>query len=149
MKRKKPKKLGADEEPKTDRRVVEIHWLPRTEEEWAAFTAARLEVGRLWSTMTEMHAVVRRLRLKWPSESQWNRWAKGRFPAISAQTVQQTIAEFCSTLDATTEARKAQRAAGLEITARYPWRTPHPRAQARLWCGAGPGDIGVSCGGIL
>jgi tetratricopeptide (TPR) repeat protein len=25
----------------------------------------------------------------------------------------------------------------------------HPRAQARLWCGAGPGDIGVSCGGIL
>lgn len=111
----------------TSHRVVEIAWLPRTDAEWAAFTAARLETARLWNTMVEMHAVVRRFGWKWPTEKQWRGWAKGRFPAISAQSVQETIAAFCETLSATTAARKAQKAAGEEVAARYPWRTPRYR----------------------
>lgn len=110
-----------------EHRVVEIAWLPRTDAEWSAFTAARLETARLWSRMVEMHAIVRRLNLKWPSKTQWERWAKGRFSALSAQSVQQTVAEFCDTLSATAKARKAQKAAGEEVTARYPWRTPRYR----------------------
>jgi putative transposase len=114
-------------DPTTTHRVVEVRWLPRTEAEWAVFTAARAEAARLWNTMAEMHAVVRRCNLPWPSLGQWNRWAKGRFPALSAQTVQQIVAEFCATLHATTKARRTQKAAGDDVTARYPWRTPRYR----------------------
>lgn len=106
----------------TTHRVVEIRWLPRARAEWVAFTAARMEAARLWNMMVEMHAVVRRLGWKWPTETQWRRWARGRFPAISAQSVQETIAAFLEALRATTAARKAQVAAGEEVTARYPWR---------------------------
>jgi putative transposase len=108
-------------------RVVEIRWLPRSEAEWAVFTAARLEAGRLWSRMVQMHAVIRRFGWRWPSRSRWERWARGKFPALSAQSVQQVVAEFCDVLDATTKARAAQQAANVEVTAKYPWRTPRYR----------------------
>lgn len=103
----------------TDRRVVEARWLPRTDAEWATFTAARLDAARLWNAMSALHARIRRLRWKWPSRKRWDAWARGRFPALSAQSVQQTVAQFIETLDATTKARKT---AGDEKTARYPWR---------------------------
>lgn len=77
--------------------------------------------------MVAMHSLVRRYQWKWPTEKQWRQWAKGRFSAISAQSVQETITEFLDTLKATTEARKAQKSAGEEMTARYPWRTPRYR----------------------
>ncbi len=73
--------------------------------------------------MVEMHAVVRRLGLEWPSLKQWRDWAKSRFPSISAQSVQQTVGEFCENVDTTAEERQAQRKAGQKVTSRYPWRT--------------------------
>ncbi|MBI5517151.1 MAG: transposase [Deltaproteobacteria bacterium] len=72
-----------------------------------------------------MHAVVRRLRLEWPSKARWERWAKGRFPGLSAQSVQQVVQDFCDTLTATTKARKKQKAAREESTQQYPWRCQH------------------------
>lgn len=99
-------------------RVVEIAWLPRTTAEWSAFTASRLEAASLWSRMVKIHARYRRAKWKWPTKSAWERWAKGRFPSLSAQSVQQIVADFCDALNATTKARKA----GVE-TARYPWKT--------------------------
>lgn len=99
-------------------RVVEIAWVPRTTAEWAAFTAARLAAASLWARMVRIHARYRRAQWKWPTKAAWERWAKGRFPALSAQSVQQVVADFCDVLIATTNARKA----GVE-TARYPWKT--------------------------
>lgn len=106
-------------ESDTSRRVVEVRWLPRTAAEWATFTAARLGAARLWNAMVALHARIRRLGWRWPSRKRWDQWARGRFPAISAQSVQQIVEQFLETLDATTKARKA---AGSEKTARYPWR---------------------------
>lgn len=85
------------------------------------FTSARIETARLWNTMVAMHALVRRYQWKWPTLKQWQQWAKGRFPAISAQSVQQTIANFVDTLNATTKARKTGE------DARYPWRNTRYR----------------------
>lgn len=106
----------------TGHRVVEIRWLPQTAAEWASFTAARMEAGRLWTAMVALHARIRRLGWKWPSKSRWETWAKGEFPALSAQSVQQVVKDFCDTLTATTAARKAQKVAGVEVTAKYPWK---------------------------
>lgn len=99
-------------------RVVEIAWTPRTPAEWASFTAARLAAASLWTRMVRIHARYRRAQWKWPTKAAWERWARGRFPALSAQSVQQVVANFCDVLSATTKARKA----GIE-TARYPWKT--------------------------
>lgn len=105
-------------------RVVEVSWTPRTDAEWAAFTMARMDAARLWSAMVVRHARIRRYPwMKWPSCARWDRWARGKFPGISAQSVQQVVAEFLDAISATTAARKAQRVAGEEITARYPWKT--------------------------
>jgi len=98
-------------------RVVEIAWTPRTPAEWTAFTASRLEAASLWARMVRIHARYRRAKWKWPTKAAWEKWAKGRFPNLSAQSVQQTIAEFCEVLNSTTKARKA----GLDT--KYPWRT--------------------------
>jgi putative transposase len=107
----------------TARRVVDVRWLPRSDAEWASFTAARMEAARLWNTMVEMHAVVRRFQWKWPSRAQWDRWARGRFLALSAQSVQQVVAEFCDALTAAARARKPQKTASADVVARYPWRS--------------------------
>lgn len=109
--------------PIVSHRVVEIRWLPRTPEEWAAYTAARTEAARLWTKMVAMHAVVRRLSLPWPSRAQWETWARGRFPALSAQSVQQVVKDFADALSSTRALRASQVAAGGEATANYPWKT--------------------------
>ena len=97
---------------------MEIAWTPREPAEWASFTAARLAAASLWSRMVRIHARIRRAQWKWPTKTAWERWAKGGFPNLSAQSVQQVVADFCDVLSATTKARKA----GIE-TARYPWKT--------------------------
>lgn len=98
--------------------------MPRTDAEWAAFSLARTEAARLWAAMVTRHARIRRYPwMKWPSRARWDRWARGKFPGISAQSVQQAVAEFLDAIIATTAARKAQRAAGEEVTAKYPWKT--------------------------
>jgi hypothetical protein len=47
---------------------------------------------------------------------------------LSAQSIQQTVAEFCECLSATTAKRKAQKARGEEVTAEYPWKAQRYRA---------------------
>lgn len=98
-------------------RVVEIAWKPRTTAEWASFTAARLAAASLWTRMVRIHARLRRAKWTWPTKAAWEQWAKGRFAALSAQSVQQVVADFCDVLSSTTKARKAG------IDARYPWKT--------------------------
>ena len=93
-------------------RVFEVAWLPRSPVQWETFTLARRAAGDLWSAMATRHARIRRLNWAWPSKARWEKWARGRFPGLSAQSVQQTVGEFCECLAATTAARKALRAAG-------------------------------------
>ena len=109
--------------PTISHRVVEIRWLPRTPEEWTAYTAVRSESARLWTKMVAMHAVVRRMSLPWPSLKQWDRWARGRFPALSAQSVQHVVKDFMDALSSAQKARSAQATAGSDVTAAYPWKT--------------------------
>ncbi len=118
----------ADEDKKTTRRVVEVSWLPRSSVRWATFTAARRACGDLWSAMVAIHKRIRRLNWNWPSLARWEAWAKGKFPGLSAQSVQQTVKEFCECLSATTAKRKAQKAQGEEVTAEYPWKAQRYRA---------------------
>jgi transposase len=113
--------------PETTHRVVEVAWRPRSSVQWATFTASRLANAALWNAMVRLHARIRRLRWKWPSLSRWLAWAKGKFPAMSAQSVQRTVAQFCENIAWTTAKRKAQRARGEEVTAEYPRKTPRYR----------------------
>jgi putative transposase len=100
-------------------RTIEIAWTPRTTTEWRTFTASRQEAARLWSDLVVRHHRLRRLGWKWPSKARWQRWAKGRYPGLSAQSVQQLIGEFCEAVDSCRQLRKHGQA-----EARYPWRTP-------------------------
>ena len=103
-------------------RTIEIHWMPRTASAWRTFSAARREAARLWSDLVERHHRIRRRQLAWPSKHRWQQWAKGRYPGLSAQSVQQIIGEFC---EAVHSARQLRRNG--HDDARYPWRTPRYR----------------------
>src|SRR5258705_10526476 len=100
-------------------RTIEIAWTPRTTTEWTAFTASRREAARLWSDLVIRHHRLRRLGWKWPSKARWQRWARGRYPGISAQSAQQLIGEFCEAVESCRQLRKNG-----QTEARYPWRKP-------------------------
>src|SRR5919108_6558491 len=103
-------------------RAIEIDWLPQIQAQWATFGAARREAARLWGDLVERHHRIRRLNWRWPSKARWQRWAKGRYPGLSAQATQQIIGEFCEAVNATRQLRKNG-----HPEARYPWRTPRYR----------------------
>ncbi len=65
---------------------------------------------------------MRRLAWRWPTKAGWQRWAKGRYPGLSAQSTQQIIGEFCAAVDSC----RRQRKDGHE-EARYPWRLRRDR----------------------
>jgi protein required for attachment to host cells len=98
-------------------RTIEIHWLPRTSSEWRTFTASRREAARLWGDLVERHHRIRRRHLQWPSKQRWQQWAKGRYPGLSAQSVQQIIGEFCEAVHSTRQLRQHG-----HDNARYPWK---------------------------
>lgn len=100
-------------------RTIEIAWHPRTTTEWHTFTASRKEAARLWGDLVVRHHRIRRLGWKWPSKARWQRWAKGRYHGISAQSTQQLIGEFCEAVDSCRQLRRNGQTA-----ARYPWRKP-------------------------
>ena len=100
-------------------RTIEIAWMPRTTTEWTTFTASRREAARLWGDLVIRHHRLRRLGWKWPSKARWQRWARGRYPSISAQSTQQLIGEFCEAVESCRQLRKNGQA-----EARYPWRKP-------------------------
>jgi putative transposase len=100
-------------------RTIEIAWTPRATTEWTTFTTSRKEAARLWSDLVVRHHRIRRLGWKWPSKARWQRWAKGRYAGISAQSAQQLIGEFCEAVESCWHLRKNGQTA-----ARYPWRKP-------------------------
>ena len=98
-------------------RTIEVAWRPRASAAWATFTASRQEAARLWNDLVRRHHRIRRLSWTWPSKARWQRWAKGRYPGLSAQSAQQIIGEFCEAVDSCRQLRKNGRE-----EARYPWR---------------------------
>ncbi len=100
-------------------RTVEIAWTPRTPSEWHTFTASRQEAARLWSDLVVRHHRLRCLAWKWPSKGRWEKWARRKYPGLSAQSCQQIIGEFCEAVDSTRQLRKHGHA-----EASYPWRKP-------------------------
>jgi putative transposase len=100
-------------------RTIELAWHPRTTHAWTTFTASRKEAARLCGDLVVRHHRIRRLGWGWPSKARWQRWAKGRYPGLSAQSTQQLIGEFCEAVDSCRQLRKNGQAA-----ARYPWRRP-------------------------
>lgn len=102
-------------------RAIEVTWRPRTQTEWATFTASRREAARLWGDLVVRHHRIRRLGWRWPSRVRWQRWAKGRYPGLSAQSAQQIVGEFCEAVDSCRQLRKNGQPAE---HARYPWRKP-------------------------
>jgi len=80
-------------------RAIEIRWRPRTIVAWATFIASRQEAARLWNDLVRRHQRIRRLNWGWPSRIRWQRWAKGRYPGLSAQSAQQIVGEFCEAVD--------------------------------------------------
>jgi putative transposase len=99
-------------------RTIEISWQPRSASGWATYTNARREAARLWNDLVERHHRLRRRNLIWPSKGRWQRWAKRRYPGLSAQAAQQIIGEFCEAVNSARHLRKNG-----HPEARYPWRT--------------------------
>jgi putative transposase len=100
-------------------RAIEVAWAPRTTLEWATFAASRKEAARLWGDLVVRHHRLRRLNWHWPSKARWQRWAKGRYPGLSAQSTQQLIGEFCGAVESCRQLRRNG-----QTEARYPWRKP-------------------------
>jgi putative transposase len=98
-------------------RTIELAWTPRTTTEWATFGASRREAARLWNDLVRRHHRIRRLGWRWPSKARWQKWAKGRYPGLSAQSAQQLIGEFCEAVDSCRQLHKNG-----QTEARYPWR---------------------------
>lgn len=98
-------------------RAIEIAWMPKSSKQWKTFTASRKEAARLWNDMVKRHHRIRCLRWIWPTKARWERWAKRKYPNLSAQSVQQTIADFLEAVKATRQLRKNS-----HEEANYPWR---------------------------
>lgn len=103
-------------------RTIEISWLPRSDTDWQTFSVARQEAAAVWNWLVEAHADMRAIGGKWPSKADWQTQAKGRFPNLTAQSVQQTIADFCEAVAASVALRRDSRP-----DARYPFRKPKYR----------------------
>jgi putative transposase len=103
-------------------RTITVAWLPRSASGWRTFTASRREAARLWAALTERHYRFRRRNLKWPSKARWQKWAKGRYPGLHSQSVQQIIGEFCEAVESARQARSSGHG-----DARYPWKNPRYR----------------------
>jgi putative transposase len=100
-------------------RTIEFAWQPRTRAGWRTFTLARLEAGRLWADLVVRHHRIRCLQWRWPTKQRWQRWARGRYPNLHSQSVQQIIADFCEAVEATRQLRLNAHA-----EACYPRRKP-------------------------
>ena len=99
-------------------RTVKIEWKPKNKHYWRIFTSSRIEAAKLWSDLVERHFRIRRSRKKWPTKYRWAKWAKGKYPNLHSQSVQQIIYEFCEAVESATQLRKTGH------DAKYPWRKP-------------------------
>lgn len=82
-------------------RTIEVGWMPDRASQWATYTAARVEAARLWGDLVARHHRIRRMNWRWPSKARFQKWAKGRYPGLSAQSAQQIIGEFIEAVDVT------------------------------------------------
>lgn len=98
-------------------RTITVQWLPQSQRQWDTFTASRLEAGGLWTRLVKLHHRIRSHNGVWPSKQRLQAWAKGKFPALHSQSVQQIIADFCEAVQSARQLRKNGHA-----EARYPWR---------------------------
>jgi putative transposase len=103
-------------------RTIEVAWQPKSQKEWRTFTLARREAARLWADLVERHHQLRRLRWKWPTVQRWQKWAKGRYPHLHSQSVQQIINDFCEAVASASSLRRNG-----YTKARYPWHKPKYR----------------------
>jgi transposase len=87
-------------------RTIKIDWLPTSRTQWKAFTAARLEVGRLWSWLVERHAQARQHGGQWPTKTALQQEIKRQFPNLHSQSAQQTVADFCEAIASAESLRK-------------------------------------------
>jgi putative transposase len=112
-------------------RVVDIAFNPGSSLQWHIHGAVRREAARLWARIVKLHAYIRRRNWRWPSKRQLEKWAKGKFPGLHSQSVQQTIAEFLEAVESTRQKRKnLAETGGAEglAQAKYPWKTPRYRS---------------------
>jgi hypothetical protein len=103
-------------------RTVKIDFSPSSTRQWTIYQQSRAEAARLWNDLLERHFRIRRANWKWPSKGRWEKWAKGRYPHLHSQSVQQIISEFLEAVEATRQLRKQGCA-----DARYPWRKHNKR----------------------
>jgi len=111
-------------------RVLEIAFHPGSSLQWHVHGAVRREAARLWERLVRLHAFIRRRNWKWPSKGALEKWAKGKFPGLHSQSVQQAVAEFLEAVESTRQKRKNLKAKGDEAglaQAKYPWRTSRYR----------------------
>jgi putative transposase len=87
-------------------RTVKFAWLPSTCQGWLVFTSVRKEAARLWSWLVERHATIRQLGGKWPTRNDLKAEAKGLFPGLHSQSVQQIIHDFCEAVASAESLRK-------------------------------------------
>ena len=97
-------------------RAVKIEWTPRSKAQWATYSACRGEAARLWNDLIERHFRLRRAQWKWPSKGRLEKWAKGKYPNLHSQSVQQIIGEFLEAVDSAHQLRHQ----GTRAT--YPYR---------------------------
>lgn len=86
------------------------------------FTDSRKEAARLWYDLIIRHHRIRRLRWRWPNSIRFIKWAKGRYPGLAAQSVQQIVIEFLEAVSSAVSLRKQGRS-----EAAYPWKRPKYR----------------------
>jgi putative transposase len=103
-------------------RTVKIDFSPSSTSQWTTYQQSRAEAARLWNDLLERHFRIRRANWKWPAKGRWEKWAKGRYPHLHSQSVQQIISELLEAVAATRQLRKMGCA-----DARYPWRKHNQR----------------------
>src|SRR5262249_47027397 len=87
-------------------RTIRIARLPDSQAQWGVFSAARREAGRLWSWLVRCHAEIRQQGSPWPTKADLQKQAKGLFPALHSQSVQQIVADFCEAVASAEALRK-------------------------------------------
>lgn len=113
--------------PLVPHRTFEIAWTPRSKKSWATFSAARLEVARLWNDLITWHAEARQRHASdptfvFPTEKQWRQRCQRAYPNLHSHSVQETIHEFLEAVKGCIELRKAG-----DKEAKFPWRTRRHR----------------------
>lgn len=111
-------KKTAEEKAMVMHRVVTVDFTPSSKAQWVTYNASRAESARLWNDLVARHHRIRRAEWKWPSRGRFEKWAKGRYPNLSAQSVQQIIGEFLEAVSSTRQLRKNG-----HTESNYPWKT--------------------------